>query len=75
MREVEIELNGYLDVYCPKGFATFTDINCRDTCAWFQILDLAEVEGENKDGPHAYCQDHCIGRIKSGQETTQHAKE
>ena len=65
MREVEID-KGQLGVYCPYSFTgEHCGFPCFVDCAWFQILDLAEVKGVNKDGPHAYCQDHCIGRIKT----------
>ena len=68
MREVEIDKQGGINKMCPMCFNSYPLVGtlCGDKCAWFRILDLAEVEGENKDGPHAYCQEHCIGRIKSG---------
>ena len=71
MREVEINEDGALtEVTCPTSNSNpaareLGPMLCGTACAWFQILDLAEVKGVNKDGPHAYCQNHCIGRIKT----------
>ncbi len=75
MREVEKRDDGHLFdpelkilLTCPiKSSPEQGDVPCWHGCTWFRIqTNMREIGGEPVDGHDnfAFCQDHCIGRIK-----------